>query len=89
MLRDGRRTESLLPNTCPAMNAYRLETRIAQKGTLHLDALPFDEGECVEVIVLAREPSPQDAKGAPLRGAVKRYDAPADPVAPAEWEAAQ
>ncbi|HEX8237635.1 MAG TPA: hypothetical protein VF600_16880 [Abditibacteriaceae bacterium] len=38
------------------MQAYRIETTIQQDGTLTLQHLPFQAGEPVEIIVLARAP---------------------------------
>lgn len=34
------------------MKAYRLEKKVGANGALQLDALPFREGETVEIIVL-------------------------------------
>jgi len=72
------------------MKAYRFEKRIAQEGSLSLEALPFEEGEWVEVIVLARRKvtSKKEAHS-PLRGTVRKYEAPTEPVASNQWEAAQ
>lgn len=48
------------------MRAYRVEKRVTANGALQLEALPFSEGELVEVIVLAREE--QTAERSPVRG---------------------
>ena len=69
------------------MRAYRLETTLAEDGTLRLDALPFREGETVEVIVLERRPTPEAARPNPLKGSVLRYDDPTEPAASDDWEA--
>ena len=69
------------------MRAYRLETILAEDGTLRLNALPFREGETVEVIVLERQPASTSAGPNPLKGSVLRYDDPTEPVAPDDWEA--
>ena len=71
------------------MNAYRLEKRIEADGSLHLHALPFTEGQQVEVIVRSREEPAQPDGSFPLRGAVKKYVAPTEPVASEAWEASR
>ena len=68
------------------MRAYRLETTLAEDGTLQLNALPFREGETVEVIVLERE-SASSGNDSSLKGSVLRYDDPTEPVASDDWEA--
>lgn len=57
-------------------------------GKLVLDALPFQAGERVEVIVLAAERATTSNRY-PLRGMISRYDRPMDPVAEDDWEANQ
>ena len=69
------------------MRAYRLETTLAEDGALQLNALPFREGETVEVIVLERQSVPSGALPNPLKGSVPRYDDPTEPVALDDWEA--
>jgi len=69
------------------MEAYRIEKRIAANGVLYLDALPFREGELVEVIVLPREDKKPGIHSLSLRGKVIRYIAPTEPVAQNDWEA--
>lgn len=44
------------------MFAHRLETTISQHGVLRLDALPFTEGEVVEVIILKKADSSKNAQ---------------------------
>ncbi len=69
------------------MRAYRVETTLSEDGTLQLKALPFQKGDTVEVIVLAREDTARKENPNPLRGKVLRYDDPTEPVAPDDWEA--
>ena len=69
------------------MRAYRVEKKISPNGALQLDALPFHEGELVEVIVLAREEKPAQAAGSSLKGTVIEYINPTEPVAEEDWEA--
>lgn len=67
------------------MRAYRVEKRITANGALQLEALPFSEGELVEVIVLSREE--QAPRRSPVRGQVIEYIDPTEPVALDDWEA--
>ena len=69
------------------MEAYRIEKKIAANGVLYLDALPFREGELVEVIVLLREERKRESASSSLRGKVIEYIAPTEPVAQDDWEA--
>jgi hypothetical protein len=55
---------------------------------LLLEALPFPEGQAVEVTVVPRAKC-RNAPEYPLRGNVKRFDRPTDSIAEAEWEANQ
>jgi len=71
------------------MEAYRIEKRVTANGVLHLDALPFREGEWVEVIVLSREDRSISPISLSLRGKVIKYVAPTAPVAEDDWEALQ
>lgn len=58
------------------MEAYRIEKRVAANGVLHLDALPFREGELVEVIVLPQENRKLRTCSLSLRGKVIEYITP-------------
>ncbi len=69
------------------MEAYRVETIVAQDGTLVIKGVPFRPGTKVEVIVLGYVPR----KGVeetryPLRGKPIRYVEPFESVAEDEWE---
>jgi hypothetical protein len=71
------------------MRAYRVEKIVSQDGVLELHALPFRAGEVVEVIILSREDTVRTAHDFPLRGKVRHYEKPTDPVAQDDWEALQ
>jgi len=71
------------------MEAYIIEKRVAANGVLHLDALPFREGEIVEVIVLPLEERKHKSASSSLRSKVIEYIAPTEPVAQDDWEALQ
>jgi hypothetical protein len=71
------------------MQAYRVETILQQDGTLTLSNLPLRAGETVEVIVLVQSPVAVERQRYPLRGMPVRYVDPTEPVAQADWEAAQ
>ena len=68
------------------MKAYRIEKKIAAKGELKLNALPFEEGEEVEVIILSREVAYHSVDPSPQRGKVIEYLNPTEPVAEEDWE---
>jgi hypothetical protein len=67
--------------------AHRTEAVLTEDGKLSLDHLPFRAGQAVEVIVLPAVGSTPAAHS--LRGSVLRYDRPTEPVAEADWDAAQ
>ena len=67
------------------MNAYRVEKQVAANGMLQLDALPFQEGELVEVIVLARERKTSRPVATSPKGKVIEYIDPTEPVAENDW----
>jgi hypothetical protein len=54
---------------------------------LLLDALPFQEGELVEIIILAPEEQAIEPASFPVRGKVLEYVDPTEPVAQDDWEA--
>ena len=68
------------------MKAYRVEKKIAANGVLQLYALPFREGESVEVIVLPHEEKTCKSATRSLRGEVIEYIDPTEPVAQDDWE---
>lgn len=71
------------------MKAYRVEKKVAANGVLQLDALPFQEGEWVEVIILARQEKTRPSALSSLRGKVIEYINPTEPVAEDDWEVLQ
>lgn len=68
------------------MEAYRIEKRVVRNGVLRLDALPFKEGDLVEVIVLGWKRNMSKTTSSPLSGKVIKYIDPAEPVAQDDWE---
>ncbi len=71
------------------MKAYRVEKKVAANGVIHLDALPFGEGESVEVIVFLREEKIQASEPFSLSGKVVNYVNPTEPIAENDWEVMQ
>lgn len=71
------------------MEAYRIETVVAQDGTLVIKGLPLRAGEEVEVIILSRSYESGVKDRYPLRGKPVRYLAPFESVAEDDWEALQ
>lgn len=68
------------------MKAYRVEKQIAANGELKLSALPFKEGDTVEVIILLHETGSYPVVPSPLRGKVIEYLGPTESVAEDDWE---
>jgi hypothetical protein len=60
-----------------------------RNGVLQLDALPFQEGDLVEVIVLGRNRKVSKSTSSTLRGKVIMYIDPTEPVAQDDWELLQ
>ncbi|HJY82734.1 MAG TPA: hypothetical protein VKK81_16825 [Candidatus Binatia bacterium] len=71
------------------MDAFRLDTKLTQDGTLTLNDLPFQAGDAVEVIIVPRAAAAPKQNARPLRGKVLHYDNPTAPVAQEDWEALQ
>jgi hypothetical protein len=71
------------------MQAFQIETTLDQDGVLNLNGLPFQAGDRVEVIVLAKPPLTCGRDQYPLWGTPYRYDYPTEPVAEEDWEALQ
>ena len=67
------------------MQAYRIETTMAQKGKLTLTHVPFQQGEMVEIIILRRPRVLSHPHNYPLRGMVLAYEHPTEPVAQDDW----
>jgi hypothetical protein len=67
------------------MRVYKTEKIMPKNGTLSLEALPFQEGEAVEIIVLPLEKQVNTKKEYPLRGKVIKYEKPFEPVAQDDW----
>lgn len=68
--------------------AHRIDAVLMEDGKLSLDNLPFRAGQAVEVIVLPAARSGASTER-PLRGMVRQYDQPTDPVAETDWNALQ
>jgi hypothetical protein len=71
------------------MQAFRVNTRIQEDGTLTLNNLPLQAGEVVEVLILVQPfaARPQGHYPYPLRGTPITYIDPTKPVAETDWEA--
>ena len=65
------------------MQTFHAETVVEKDGRLHLDHVPFSEGEAVHVFVSSAAPITKQ----PLKGSVLKYEQPFAPVAEEDWEA--
>jgi hypothetical protein len=70
------------------VQAYRLEAELKQNGTLTLNELPFQAGDCVEVIVLPLASQKEVDAEYSIRGLPLKYERPFDGVAVSDWNAA-
>src|SRR5258708_38374294 len=64
------------------MQTFHTETVVEKDGKLHLDHVPFSEGQAVHVFVSTATPARKDY----LKGFVLKYDPPLAPVAEEDWE---
>lgn len=72
------------------MRAYRIEKKVSQHGKVELDALPFEAGEMVEIIVLARDQNEIERPvSTSLKDSVLAYVDPTESVAQDDWSALQ
>ena len=71
------------------MQAYSIETVIAQDGTLQLEALPFPAGEAVQIIILPRKRAGKGRFQPSLKGSVLNFVDPLEPVAQDDWSVMQ
>ena len=60
------------------MQTFQSETVVEKDGKLHLDHVPFSEGEAVHVFVSSATPVTKDS----LKGSVLKYEQPLAPVDP-------
>jgi len=71
------------------MQAYRIETIVAQDGTVVIKGVPFRAGTKVELIILGHFPKAKGEARYPLRGKPIRYLAPFESVAENESQVLQ
>jgi hypothetical protein len=71
------------------MQAHRAETVLSEDGVVTLRGIPFRRGESVEVIVLPISAIAAAVSPYPLRGTPVTLLSPTEPVADADWEAAE
>ena len=67
------------------MQTFRTEIVVEKGGKLHLDHMPFSEGEAVHVFVSSAAPIARES----LKGSVLEYEQPHAPVAGEDWAAAK
>ncbi len=70
------------------MQEHRVKTVIQPNGVVHLEDLPFKQGEKVENIIIEAAEEPKTENPYPLRGSDYHYENPFEPIVPSEdWEA--
>ncbi len=67
------------------MQMFHAEIVVEKDGKLHLDHVPFSEGEPVHVFISSASPLTRQS----LKGSVLKYEQPLAPVAGEDWEAAK
>ncbi|MGD0813752.1 MAG: hypothetical protein ABSA83_09125 [Verrucomicrobiota bacterium] len=67
------------------MQTFHAETVVEKDGKLHLEDVPFEEGESVHVFVS----SVTTVTRHPLKGSVLKFEQPLAPVAGEDWESAK
>ena len=65
------------------MQTFHTEVVVEKDGKLHLDHVPFSEGEAVHVFVSSAAPLTRQT----LKGSVLKFEQPLAPVGEADWEA--
>jgi hypothetical protein len=69
------------------MEIYRVETTIAEDGSLAIRGLPFAAGEKVEVTIRNQAATPIAATKYPLRGQPLEYRDPFESAVNGDWDA--
>ncbi len=67
------------------MQTFHADTVVEKDGKLHLDHVPFAEGQVVHVFISSAAP----VTTRPLKGTVMKYEQPFASVAEEDWEAAK
>jgi hypothetical protein len=67
------------------MQTFHTDTAVEKDGKLHLDNVPFSEGEAVHVFVSSAMPF----TGQSLKGSVLKFEQPFASAAEEDWEAAK
>ena len=69
------------------MRAFRVKKVVPQNGRVELEALPFQAGEVIEIIVLALDADEKNTLSHHiLKDSVLDYIDPTEPVAFDDWE---
>ena len=71
------------------VRAFWRDTSVGAQGDLHLEGLPFEPGQLVEVLVISKTAGPAPAGGRDLQDSVLEFRDPLEPVAGEEWDALQ
>lgn len=69
------------------MQAHWRQTTVGEHGELVLEDLPFEAGQPVEVLVIAKDTGTKKTADRGLRDSVLEYYEPFEPVAGEDWDA--
>ena len=70
------------------METFKTKTKVKKNHKVHIDDVPFDDGQEVEIIISASSNSENHNKlKDSLKGSVTKYDNPFEPViTSSDWE---
>jgi hypothetical protein len=71
------------------VQAFWRDTSVGAQGDLHLEGLPFEPGQPVEVFVISKTAGSAAKAGRSLVGSVLEFRDPLEPVASEDWDALQ
>jgi hypothetical protein len=71
------------------VQAFSRDTAVGAEGDLHLEGLPFEPGQPVEVLVISKAAGPAAETGRSLLDSVLEFRDPLEPVAGEDWDALQ
>jgi hypothetical protein len=69
------------------MQSHWRHTTVGEHGELVLEGLPFEAGQPVEVLVIAKDTGKRTTGDRSLRDSVLEYFEPFEPVAGEDWDA--
>ena len=69
------------------MQAHWRDAAVGAQGELHLEGLPFEPGQPVEVLVISKTADSTTSADRSLQDSVLEFRDPTEPVACEDWDA--